>query len=121
MVGATWGLLGLNLPLTTGPVKVQLHGKLIVTAAQMTMPTSQDPGAGSVATTFLRPGVNLGASVELPLHPRFLVKAGWDEALYVPQKLGGGIGDLGSGTDSVWLFGEPYVMAEVRIPFRVDL
>lgn len=120
MFGATWSPIGTRMPLSDGPIQLDLNARLVLTLARLETPGS---GAGDprVVTTFARPGLALGASVSLLLRQELRLRAGWDEAFYVPQGIGAGLGEVASSRGALWRLGAPWIMLEWRGPIRMVL
>lgn len=112
LYGATWRPLGLGLPLLTGRFSLKLQAGLLLTYAFLTSDTLPD-------THFLRPGVDLGARLEVELTRSFLVSAGWSSGLYLPQELGGfGVGKL---EQSMFHLGQANLQLHLRFPYTTRL
>lgn len=112
LYGATWRPLGLGLPLLTGRFTLKLQAGLLLTYAFLTSDTLPD-------THFLRPGVDLGARLEVELTRSFLVSAGWSSGLYLPQELGGfGVGKL---EQSMFHLGQANLQLHLRFPYTTRL
>lgn len=70
-------------------------------------------------THFLRPGIDLGANVELAASSNFLVSFGWTSQLYVPQKLGSfGFGPF---EQSIFHVGQAYLKLHFRVPYETSI
>lgn len=79
----------------------------------------EERGLGT--THFLRPGLAIGADLEIPLSKSFLVSVGWVSTVYPPQEVGGEIFALGDLEDSIWHIGQAYVQLHFRFPYTVNL
>ena len=111
--GATWKPLGIGLPLSSSPARFSLGAGLVLTYAYLysdTLPT----------THFLRPGVSLGADLELGLSRTFLISLGWNSTLYVPQKLGTFIGFTPLDS-AIFHVGQAYLQLHFRFPYTTQL
>jgi hypothetical protein len=79
----------------------------------------------SAVTHFLRPGLDLGVRLEVPLSSSVLVSLGCVAQGYVPQRVGGlGLPDLGDPAaldDSIWLMVQAFAMLHVRFDHTVHL
>lgn len=72
---------------------------------------------GDVPTThFLRPGIDLGAWVELPLSERWFLDVGYSSQLYVPQAWGSPPWEIGPQEDWLWHLGEVSLTFHRRRP-----
>ena len=112
--GATWRPVNVGIGLLQTP-RLEVGAGLVGTIAYLTSRRMASP------TVFIRPGVDLGASLEFSLNPAFHLKLGWDQQAYIPQKLGGAITELGSGAESLWLMGQPYLELDFRFPYRANI
>jgi hypothetical protein len=122
LYGVTWRPLSIGLPvLDAAPVRFGLHAGLLLTYAFLysdVLPT----------THFIRPGIDLGAEVEVAIAPSFLVSLGWSSGFYVPQGLGtfglGPFGDeqsYGALKQTMWHFGQAFLKLHFRFPYTTNL
>jgi hypothetical protein len=112
LYGVTWRPLGLGLPLATGAFSLKLQAGLLLTYAYLTSDTLPD-------THFVRPGLDLGARMEVELTRSVLVSAGWSSGLYIPQELGGfGVGKVDR---SMFHLGQAHLQLHVRFPYTTRL
>ena len=113
MYGATWRPVDLDLPLARRQTNLDLSLGVIFTYTYIYS------DAKAVSTThFLRPGLDLTLHWEIPVTETFLVSMGWMSQFYVPQKLGGGVFELGGWNDqSIWHVGQAFLMLHVRFPY----
>jgi hypothetical protein len=122
LYGTSWRPISIGLPLVdAAPVRLALSAGLLLTYAFLysdVLPT----------THFIRPGIDLGAELEIALAPSFLVSLGWASAFYVPQGLGTlGLGPFGDHQDygalkqTLWHFGQAFVKLHFRFPYTADL
>lgn len=112
LFGATWRPLAIGLPLTRGAVRFSVGAGLVLTYAFLysdTLPT----------THFLRPGLDVGAQVEIAFSRWFLTTVGWSSAFYIPQELGSFA--ITSADRAMWHFGQAFVRFQVRVPFEAKL
>jgi hypothetical protein len=74
-------------------------------------------------THFLRPGLDARAELEVAITESFLISAGWSSAVYIPQTLGGGVGDVSFSTasDTVWHIGQAFGVLHFRFPYETRL
>ncbi len=124
--GITWRPLGLGLPLLTGKVRLSLGAGLLLTYAFIHTDLDDDlpPGAPAPSvrdTHFLRPGLDLGAELEIALTQSFLISLGWSSGLYVPQTLGSFGMDLTKLDESLWHVGQAFLQLHFRFPYAVKL
>jgi hypothetical protein len=114
--GATWELLGVGVDLfESSTSNLSVDAGLLATYAYI------DSDLYDSATHFLRPGVSLGLSAGTMLSDSFGLSAGWNSNLYIPQKLGGGVFEMGEGADSLWHIGEAFVMLRFRFPYTTTM
>ena len=113
--GATWDVLGLNLALITDPVRWTAGASLVGTYAFI------DSDAFASPTHFLRPGVDLGTKVRVPLGEDFALSLGWSSNFYLPQKIGGAIFETAKGDDALWHIGEGFLMLHYQFPYTTTL
>ncbi len=118
--GVTWRPLGLNLPLIAGDaVQLRLQAGLLLTYAFVSSSLPTIP-----TTHFFRPGVDLGAELEIFPSPIFGFSLGWSSGLYIPQVLGGFGVTPPEGGDSrarLWHFGQAFFKVHVRFPHTIRL
>lgn len=122
--GVTWRPISIGLPLVdAGPVNFGLGAGLLLTYAYL---HSDLPGLPD--THFIRPGIDIGAELEIAFSSSFLVSLGWDSGFYVPQGLGTlGMGPLGDHADyaalkqTLWHFGQAFLKLHVRFPYTANL
>jgi hypothetical protein len=121
LYGVTWRPFSIALPLAQGDsARFALGAGLLLTYAYLTSDLPDLP-----TTHFLRPGIDLGAELEVALGPHFLVSAGWASGFYVPQELGSfGTGTLDGpdGLDrTLWHFGQAFLKLHFRFPYTTTL
>lgn len=135
--GATWRPIGVNVPVKMGPARLSLGTGLLITYAfvntgdykiidnkkKLEEGKDRTPEYRDQITHFLRPGMDLNADFEVKFSESFLMSFGWSSAYYIPQKIGGGIGTLGSDQleHSLWRIHQAYLMAHYRIPVAVRI
>ncbi len=125
MYGATWRFIGLGIPLAEGAVNVDLTAGLIVTYAFLHSDNAEF-GVGGGTMHFLRPGLDIGPSVEIPITDNFLMSFGWSAQLYIPQPIGAGVFELptldAAGLDqSLWFMGQLWLKFHVRFPYTTNI
>jgi hypothetical protein len=120
--GVTWRPISLGVPLVdTGSTCLRLAAGLLVTYAYIHSDLATIP-----ETHFLRPGVDVGADLEIMFTSSFGVSFGWASGFYVPQVLGGfGLAAEGKsvslGPDTLWHFGQAYLKLHVRFPYTAKM
>jgi hypothetical protein len=123
--GITWRPISLSLPLVDqAGVRLVLGAGLLATYAYIDSELPEIP-----ATHFLRPGLDLGAELEVALGPALLLSLGWSSGLYIPQELGGfGLATQKTGESasdalarSVWHLGQAFIKLHVRFPYTTRL
>jgi hypothetical protein len=122
LYGVTWRPLSIGLPLVdAGPVRCGLSAGLLLTYAFLHSDVLR-------TTHFIRPGIDLGAELEVALAPSFLVSLGWSSGFYVPQGLGTfGLGPFadeqsyGALKQTMWHFGQAFLQLHFRFPYTADL
>jgi len=120
--GISWRPISVGLPLVdTGSTCLRLAAGLLVTYAYIHSDLAAIP-----ETHFLRPGLDVGADLEIMFTSSFGVSLGWASGFYVPQVLGGfGLAHEGKsvsiGPDTLWHFGQAYFKFHVRFPYTATL
>jgi hypothetical protein len=122
--GVTWRPIGVGLPLVDArSVRLRLAAGLLLTYAYLYSDLAALP-----TTHFIRPGLDIGAEMEIALSQSFLVSFGWASGFYIPQGLGKfGLGAFGDTQDyqalrqTLWHFGQAFVKLHVRFPYTVNL
>jgi hypothetical protein len=114
--GVTWRPLSIGLSLVDGPGgRVHVAAGLLATYAFIHSTLPEIP-----TTHFLRPGIDLGAELEVPVTPAFLVSFGWASGFYIPQALGSfAVSDESRGT--LWHFGQAFLKLHFRFPYTTRL
>lgn len=121
LYGVTWRPISIALPLAQGDAaRFALGAGLLLTYAYLSSDLATLP-----TTHFVRPGLDVGAELEIALGPRFLVSVGWSSGFYVPQQLGAfGTGTLDGpeGLDAtLWHFGQAFLKLHFRFPYTTSL
>jgi hypothetical protein len=121
MYGVNWSPLSMGMPLVKKPFDLKATADLMLTYAYI---HSDDDDVGT--THFLRPGLGLGANLELPLGGRFFLSMSWRSALYVPQAVNSSLQDLGpiedgDLTQSIWHVGQGAAQLHYRFPYKTQL
>lgn len=121
MVGATWRPISLGIPLADEGVRVRLEAGALLTYAFIW----SDVMAAST-THFLRPGIDLGLRVEVPVTESIGFAVGAAADIYLPQEPGRSVLavpslDAASLDRSIWLMGRAYVQLLVRFPYTTSI
>lgn len=126
LFGATWEPLGLTL-LRTGQASSRewnrSRGRLIVdTSLLLTYLFIFNTAdlASVPATHFLRPGLQLKATMLITVTERFLISLGGGAQVYVPQRLGAFL-EVGPLQEAVWLSAFAFLKFHARFPYEVSL
>lgn len=114
MYGVQFRPLGLGIPLIDSGVKLSLGAGLCLTYFYLHGPDL--PGN----THFIRPGVDPKLTLEIPFSDRVLMSVGWASQLYVPQRVGGNVFQVGPLDESIWHVGQAFLKLHVRIPVMVQ-
>jgi hypothetical protein len=122
--GVTWRPLSLGVPLIdTGAFRFRLSAGLLLTYAFLYSDLPELPN-----THFLRPGLDVGADIEIAFSRSFLISLGWYSGFYVPQGFGTfGMGPLGDKATSdnlrqtMWHFGQAFLKLHFRFPYTTSL
>jgi hypothetical protein len=122
--GVTWRPISVRLSLVDGEsVHFVLSAGLLVTYAYLHSDLAAVP-----ATHFVRPGLDLGAEMEIALTSSFLISFGWASGFYVPQGLGTfGLGRFGEEQtwdtlgQTLWHFGQGFIKLHFRFPYTTEL
>lgn len=109
--GATWELLHIGAGTRFGDLHVGVGAGLLMTYAFV------DSDGLPSSFHLLRPGVDLGLSARLPITDTVGLTAGWSSHLYLPQKIGGGLFEVGDAGENLWHVGEPYVLLNYRFDY----
>jgi hypothetical protein len=116
--GVTWRPISVSVPLVdAGGTCLRLGAGLLATYAYIHSDLATIP-----TTHFVRPGLDVGADLEIMFTPSFGVSLGWASAFYLPQVLGGfGLAEEGQsvnvGPNTLWHFGQAYFKFHVRFPY----
>ena len=116
--GVSWRPISAGLTLFDGAgARMQLAAGLLLTYAYIHSSLAQIP-----ATHFARPGIDLGAELELGPRQPFSLSIGWASGFYLPQELGGfGLGTEGELADVLWHVGQAWVKLHFRFPYTTSL
>ncbi|MFT5680648.1 MAG: hypothetical protein ACI8RZ_001554 [Myxococcota bacterium] len=112
--------LRVNAPLIKDPFAFKAFGAL--RATYFYLESDSLPGSsGAVEMHFLRPAVDVGVELEIPLSDRVLISGSWTSQVHIPQPVGGGVGELGDLESSVWHIGQASGKLHYRFPYKVNL
>lgn len=117
--GATWGVLGVGLPISPDPVRFSINASLIGTVMYIRSPSLQNQNY-----IFARPGAELRLDFEIPIETDFRLGFGFATQVYVPQTLQGtGSDSFGAGElldeRSLWNINQIYVQGHFRVPYSL--
>jgi len=113
--GATWELLGMDVPFVREPFRLAATAGLPLSVIHVSSDTLPSP------TNVVRLGLSGGGDLEVPITPGFLLGGGWTSLLHIPQPLGSGVFTSGPGRESVWHVGQAYGQVHVRFPMTIDI
>ena len=118
--GASWTPLSIGEPLVEGKrLRVDAGVGLTGTLAGIHGGTAVP---ADTWTFFARPGLSGHAEVEVKLSKALYLSAGYDGRVYVPQKLGGSVTELGGLDDgSLWYLGGAFAQVHVRMPKKIAM
>jgi hypothetical protein len=123
MYGITWRPISAGVSVIDAPgARLHLSAGLLATYAYIHSDLAEIP-----ATHFLRPGIDVGAELEIAFSRSFLVSLGWASGFYLPQELGGfGLGAAASDSgvpleDTLWHFGQAFLKLHFRFPYTTRL
>jgi hypothetical protein len=122
--GVTWRPISIRFPLVDAdPVRFGLSAGLLLTYAYLYSDLADLP-----ATHFIRPGLDIGAELEIALTSSFLLSLGWASGFYVPQGLGVlGMGPFGDEQNwdtlnqTLWHLGQGFIKLHFRFPYTANL
>ncbi len=114
--GIGWHLIGFGIAPISGPVRFDLKLSLPVKYMYIHSDTLFDG-----PMHFLRPGLEGKAELEFMVTNDFLLSLGWASQLFIPQRVGGRIMELGSIGDSIWHIGQAFVKFHIRVPYESAL
>ena len=107
--GVTFRPIGINQPIGTKTIRLNLGLGLLFTYAYISEAVR--------STHFIRPGIDVRTSIDIKLHPRFILSGGYALGLYIPQALGG----FGFGEDALWSTSQGFVLLNYRHPFKTRI
>lgn len=113
--GATWRLLGAGVSLwRSGESRIGVRAGLIGTYAHIASEAFDSP------THFFRPGLSAGLHFNTMFDDNVGMSLGWESNAYIPQTLGASPLLIPEG-DTLWHFGEAFLMFHFRFPYRTEL
>lgn len=119
MYGAVWRPIGIGISPISDPVRVSLGADLDLAYILIHSATL---GGGTASahsfTHFLRPGVNLDVTAELPITKTVLLSAGWSSDFFIPQPIGRTPFEIEPVDQALWHLGGPFVKLHFRIPYE---
>jgi hypothetical protein len=114
MYGATWRPVSLGVPFGERRAHLGFRAGLVLTAFYLHSEVLP-------STFFLRPGVELSASVVLELaYKKVYLSFGWASGLYVPQVLGTFVGTRPLD-QAIWHLGQAFLQLHFRFNQRINL
>ena len=116
MYGASWRFFSLGYQLIPEPRRTTMVVSAAprLTVAQLTTtPSRNEP---SVATWFVRPGLDVEAEIRWRLADSIRLGLGYTQHFYPPQRLGGGVLEFGPFQETIWTIGQPWVVFHLRFP-----
>ena len=114
--GIGWHLIGVGLAPISGPVRFDIKLSLPVKYMYIHSDTLFDG-----PMHFLRPGLEGKAELEFLITRDFLFSLGWASQLFIPQRVGGPILELGSIGDSIWHIGQAFFKLHLRMPYETPM
>ncbi|MCO4762153.1 MAG: hypothetical protein KC502_11655 [Myxococcales bacterium] len=125
MYGVTWRPFGLSIPLSQGAVNADIGLGVILTYAFIHSDNAAFAPTSGIMH-FLRPGLDIGPRVEIPVTDNFLVSFGWSALLYVPQKVGDQVFaiptfDEAGLQNSLWFMGQLWLKLHFRFPYTTHI
>jgi len=112
--------LRINAPLVSDPFA--LKGFAALRATYFYLASDSLPGStGAIEMHFLRPAVDVGAELEIPLSDTVLISGAWTSQVHIPQTVGGGVGEIGDLENSIWHIGQASGKIHYRFPYKVNL
>lgn len=122
MYGAVWRPIGIGVSPISDPVRLSFAANIDVAYIFI---HSQTLGGGTASahsiTHFLRPGINLDATLEWPLSKSVLISTGWSSDLFIPQPIGRTPFEIEPVDQALWHLGGPFLKLHIRIPYEVKL
>ena len=116
MYGASWTPITLSEDLIDGK---RLNVDLAL-GATGTIAILPEDGVGERVTVFARPGLQARLEAELKLSRRFLLSAGYDGRVYLPQGLADeGFTKVAPGDDTLWYLGGAFAQLHYRFPKKI--
>ena len=107
--GSTWRPIGVNQPLSLGPLQFLLGTGVLFSYAYIKEPNR--------TTHFVRPGIDFRAMLSITFHKNVILSGGWSYSAYIPQSLG----SFGFDGDLLWNIAETFVVLNYRFPFKANI
>lgn len=114
--GIGWHLIGVGVAPISGPVRFDIKLSLPIKYMYIHSDTLFDG-----PMHFLRPGLEGKAELEFLITKDFLFSLGWASQLFIPQRVGGPIFELGSIGDSIWHIGQAFFKLHLRVPYETPM
>jgi len=116
--GVSWRPFSAGVTVADGPAaRLHLSAGLLLTYAYLHSSLPQIP-----ETHFARPGLDIGAELQLAPTQPVSLSVGWASGFYLPQELGGfGLGTDRDLADVLWHVGQAWVKVHFRFPYTTDL
>ncbi len=111
--GATWELLHAGIGATFGDARLNVGAGLLATYTFIHSETLPSP------FHFIRPGVDLGAYLFVPFGNGIGLSVGWDSHMYIPQRIGGGVFEIGGARENLWHIGEASLALHFTVPYQL--
>lgn len=112
--GVNFAPFAFRLALSQSP-RLSVSSNLLLTYNYVYSDTLPSP------THFLRPGLEIGADLELPMSKDFRLSIGYTSAFYPPQEIGGEVFKWGDPAESIWHVGQLYLMFHFRFPYTTRI
>ncbi len=77
----------------------------------------------SGSMNFFRPGINIQLDNNIRISKKFLFSFGIDTYFYIPQEIrdGSPILEIGNSQRWIWFCGQPYLMVNLRLPYKTKI
>lgn len=122
MYGAVWRPIGVGISPVGEPVRLSFGANIDVAYIFIHSQTlGGGTGSAHSITHFVRPGINLDATLEWPLSKSVLLSTGWSSDFFIPQPIGRTPFEIEPVDQALWHLGGPFLKLHVRIPYEVKL
>lgn len=115
MYGAVWRPIGIGLPFELGPTTLVAGARLDLSYIFIHSSTLPSP------THFVRPGINLHLTYQIPVADSLLFSLGWSSDFYLPQPVGRPPWEFWPLDDALWHLGGPFIKLHLRFPYSTTL